>query len=318
MSIEYAILGLLSHQSQTGYDIKKIMQESPFMYWSGNNNQIYKALLELRKGDLVANEIQHQDGAPSKKVYSITESGLAELHRWTLTTPKAPEVKNAFLVQLAFSWQAGRLALQELLQEYAREVQGQLFMAQKKSEAASVPGKTPRDNAVWKLIHERVIDAYRQELAWIDHVHQTIDPFEDAVSAPALPTPQNSAIEDVNTMEYQLIEKNKKYLYLNPAGKSIQTEQDGLDLIALCIENGVNRLLIHSGRLSDEFFRLRTGLAGAILQKFSQYNIKAAVLLEGEHIRGKFEDFLLESNRGRQFRAYESFREAENWLTASE
>lgn len=119
-------------------------------------------------------------------------------------------------------------------------------------------------------------------------------------------------------MEYQLIEKNGKYLYVGPKGQSIQTERDGLDLIALCGENGVYRLLIHSNRLPDEFFRLATGLAGAILQKFSQYDIKAAVFLEGERIRGKFEDFLLESNRGRQFRAYESLQEAESWLLESE
>lgn len=119
-------------------------------------------------------------------------------------------------------------------------------------------------------------------------------------------------------MEYQVIEKNGKYLYVGPEGQSIQTERDGLDLIALCSENGVDRLLIHSSRLPDDFFRLATGLAGAILQKFSQYNVKAAVLLEGGRIRGKFEDFLLESNRGRQFRAYESLRDAESWLLESE
>ena len=44
MIIDYAILGLLSWKPLTGYDVKRVMQDSPFLYWSGNNNQIYKAL----------------------------------------------------------------------------------------------------------------------------------------------------------------------------------------------------------------------------------------------------------------------------------
>ncbi len=48
MQIDYAILGLLSWKPLTGYDVKRVMQDSPFLYWSGNNNQIYKALTKLR------------------------------------------------------------------------------------------------------------------------------------------------------------------------------------------------------------------------------------------------------------------------------
>ncbi|MCG1013246.1 PadR family transcriptional regulator [Tepidanaerobacter sp. GT38] len=72
MSISLAILGLLSYKPMSGYDLKKIIQDSSFMYWSGNNNQIYKALSELRDKGFVTNEVIHQDGAPTKKIYKIT------------------------------------------------------------------------------------------------------------------------------------------------------------------------------------------------------------------------------------------------------
>ena len=35
MQIDYAILGLLSWKPLTGYDVKRVMQDSPFLYWSG-------------------------------------------------------------------------------------------------------------------------------------------------------------------------------------------------------------------------------------------------------------------------------------------
>jgi len=75
MSIQYAILGLLGCGSFSGYDLKKIIQESPFLPWSGNNNQIYKALTELVEEGYAVSETVHREGAPSKKMYSITVRG---------------------------------------------------------------------------------------------------------------------------------------------------------------------------------------------------------------------------------------------------
>ena len=49
MDIQNALLSMLSVKPMTGYDLKKAMQESAYMHWSGNNNQIYKALLALQE-----------------------------------------------------------------------------------------------------------------------------------------------------------------------------------------------------------------------------------------------------------------------------
>jgi hypothetical protein len=116
-------------------------------------------------------------------------------------------------------------------------------------------------------------------------------------------------------MNYQVVEKNNnKYIRLNHKGNPIQTENDGLELLSLCAENETNLLLIPAERLSDDFFRLSTGVAGTILQKFVQYGVRAVVVLDNDSIVGSFRDFLAESNRGGMFRAYASFDEAELWL----
>lgn len=116
-------------------------------------------------------------------------------------------------------------------------------------------------------------------------------------------------------MDYQVIEKNnQKYILLGQGGSPVQTEQDGLELVSACIEHGTNMMLIEDKGLSDDFMRLSTGVAGAILQKFALYNIKAAVVLDKDRAKGKFKDFLTESNRGSMFRAYTDFTEAESWL----
>jgi len=96
----------------------------------------------------------------------------------------------------------------------------------------------------------------------------------------------------------------------------LESEQDALDLASLSVENGTSCLLLNKWNLDDKFFDLRTGLAGASLQKFSNYRISfAAVVPEGK-IKGRFGEMALESNRGNQFRFFSKKDEAVEWINA--
>lgn len=315
MSINHAILGILSYKPMTGYDLKKIMQESSFMHWSGNSNQVYRALLELYDNGLVTNEVCHQDSSPSKKIYTITQGGLTELKRWSQSNPKAPEIKKTFLIQLAWAGQLNNDELQVLLTEYEQEIRGQIAIGQaKKKKGYFSPDRTPRETALWDLIHENTLSSYTGELDWINKVRQTLNQFDSADYESGMRTISMPIKED-EKMTYKVVEKdNQKYILIDTIGKSIRQEQDGLDLIAICAENGTNLLLIQGERLSDDFMRLSTGIAGSILQKFTNYNIKAVAVLDNSRTKGKFKEFLSESNSGSTFRSYTNFAEAENWL----
>lgn len=70
-------------------------------------------------------------------------------------------------------------------------------------------------------------------------------------------------------------------------------------------------------RLLDDFFKLKNGLAGAIMQKFTTYGITVAIVLETVPTSGSLKDFLRKSNRGTAFHTYTSIIEAENWLLHS-
>lgn len=315
MSINNAILGMLSYEPMTGYDLKKIMQESPFMYWSGNNNQIYKALVELLDEGYVTSEIYHQDSSPSKKVYTITDDGLAELKRWTQSVPEAPEIKKLFLVQLAWTEQSSSKAIENLLMRYEQVIKGKISIEQaKKQKEFFSPKRTPREAAIWDLIYENVLSSYTNELDWLNKARQTLNQFdnekyEDDIRSICL------AMKEEGNVTYKVIEKsNQKYLLLESIGRPIQSEQDGIELISICAQNGTNLLLIEGERLSHDFIRLTTGIAGAVLQKFATYNIKAVAVLGENRTKGKFKEFLSESNNGSMFRAYTNFSDAENWL----
>ncbi|GAP13316.1 hypothetical protein LARV_01069 [Longilinea arvoryzae] len=120
-------------------------------------------------------------------------------------------------------------------------------------------------------------------------------------------------------MNYTLISTgNRSFLACSPDGPDsrVQSERDALDLVAACGENGTENLLLPAGCLNEDFFRLSTGLAGAILLKFSNYHIRCALVLSSEQAhRGRFAELVLEANRrNRELHFFTRSAEAERWL----
>lgn len=302
MSINHAILGILSSKPMTGYDLKKIIQDSPFMPWSGNNNQIYKVLVELLEEGFVTNEVHHQDSSPSKKIYTVTEAGRAELKSWVLSAPEAPEFKKTFLIQLAWADLLDSEELAGLVTRYENEVLLQIAAQQetmRRDEFA--PDRTDREAKLWDMIHGNILSSLRHELDWIRQLRES------------LTFPHTKEAE---TMNYQVIEREgRRYILSASPEAPIRTEQDAVDLVAAGIEQDTRLLMLHADALPEDFFKLRTGLAGAILQKFVNYRLRvAAVVPDGQLIQGKMKEMLAESNKGKDFRMFTSKDEAERWL----
>ncbi len=118
-------------------------------------------------------------------------------------------------------------------------------------------------------------------------------------------------------MNHRLVENaQNSYIECLAGNGRIESENDAVDLVAACGEHMVPRLLITSEALTDNFYDLRTGLAGAVLQKFVTYSIKvAAVLAPDLASQGRFGEMVLEANRSnRHFHVFSRREEAEAWL----
>jgi hypothetical protein len=92
-------------------------------------------------------------------------------------------------------------------------------------------------------------------------------------------------------------------LVVAPDGKPLRTDGDALDLIGHASWAGAEWVAIPASRLHDDFFRLRTRVAGEIVQKFVNYRLGLAVL--GDISRfidssDALRDFVRESNAGTQ------------------
>lgn len=173
MTIQYAIIGFLSWRPFSGYDLKKLFADSPFFHWSGNNNQIYTTLVQLQHDGLVASEVQYPERGPARKVYTITEAGLAELRRWLPSPPELPQWRNGFLAQLAWADQLPAEELDRLLAQYEHEVAIQVLMRREQERRGSDhPARTPREAYLWRMIAQNGTLSLETELAWVRELRQ--------------------------------------------------------------------------------------------------------------------------------------------------
>ncbi|MFA6367675.1 MAG: DUF4180 domain-containing protein [Bacteroidales bacterium] len=78
----------------------------------------------------------------------------------------------------------------------------------------------------------------------------------------------------------------------------IKNVSDALDLMANCYAKKASRLIIHEKNIVPEFFDLKTGILGDILQKFATYNFRIALVGDYSKFESKnLKNFICESNK---------------------
>ena len=102
MDVQSVLLGFLMHSSLTGYDLRKAFSMS-FSFFSGlSYGSIYPSLKKMESRGLISKQVEIQDGAPNRKVYTITEAGK-KVFLETLKSPFVPEQpRSTFLMRLFF------------------------------------------------------------------------------------------------------------------------------------------------------------------------------------------------------------------------
>ncbi len=175
MSIQHAILGLLSWKPHSGYDLKKVFEESAFMHWSGNNNQIYRPLLQLEQEGLATCEVLQPEAGPAKKRYHITDAGRAALSEWVRSAPEPMEIRKTFLIQLCWTDGLTDAEVDHMLKVYEEEVLTQIAMQREKNRRGhAAPNRSRRESRIWEAIHENILSTWQHELAWIRELRWTL------------------------------------------------------------------------------------------------------------------------------------------------
>lgn len=93
--------------------------------------------------------------------------------------------------------------------------------------------------------------------------------------------------------------------------------QSALDLVATVrYETNCDRIILHKSLIIEDFFDLKTRIAGEILQKFVNYNLKVAIIGDFSIYSSKsLKNFIYESNKGKHIYLLPDEKQAVNKLS---
>jgi hypothetical protein len=100
-----------------------------------------------------------------------------------------------------------------------------------------------------------------------------------------------------------MTENGLRVLAVPAEGAPIGDESGALDVIGDAFGVDAQVVSIPVARLAPEFFRLRSGVAGAVTAKFVTYRLRLVVVGDPAHHgppAGPVEDWMREANRGRE------------------
>lgn len=101
---EYILLGLLSHEDLSGYDLKKRIDVSISNFWEVGYGQIYPTLKRLQaEGSITGSEVESEKG-PDRIVYAITPAGSEKLSAWLTLEENKEYVKYEILIKVFFGY----------------------------------------------------------------------------------------------------------------------------------------------------------------------------------------------------------------------
>jgi PadR family transcriptional regulator, regulatory protein AphA len=100
--VENVILGALSLGPRTGYEIKRLVDNSTRFFWAASYGQIYPELKRLERAGFVsaANETR---GGRRRIRYSLTAAGRDRLREWLRDPGAGYELRDEGLLKLFFA-----------------------------------------------------------------------------------------------------------------------------------------------------------------------------------------------------------------------
>jgi DNA-binding PadR family transcriptional regulator len=162
-SFRHFILGLLSQQPMSGYDIKQHLECLGWLVGNPSFGAIYPALHALLEDGLVTLEIVAYETKPPRKIYSITAAGEQALDEWIHQPLLSGSSSRAFVMRLLL---AGRLSDEGLVAHLRQRYQQ---VTEQRAALKHASGETnPLTDIGQRLAHDYGMTVASTELAWLE------------------------------------------------------------------------------------------------------------------------------------------------------
>ena len=118
---KYAILGWLSIEPMSGYDLRRRIQGSVGMFWNESFGSIYPTLRKLEDEGLIEEHNGGDGDHPSRRVMTPTERGLGRLRAWLAEGFAPTTTRNEFALKIFFGGHQDRDTLISHIESYRAE-----------------------------------------------------------------------------------------------------------------------------------------------------------------------------------------------------
>src|ERR1044072_380525 len=99
MALRHAVLAALLDEELSGYQLVKAFDLGVANFWHAQPQQVYAELTRLEKDGLITGREVVQDPRPNKRLFQVTDAGLAELDRFAATAAKPSFLRDDLVVK---------------------------------------------------------------------------------------------------------------------------------------------------------------------------------------------------------------------------
>jgi PadR family transcriptional regulator, regulatory protein AphA len=177
----YLILGLLSSRDWSAYELAEQIGKGVTEIWPRASRQLYNAPKQLVEQGLVS-AVKQRTGRRQRTVYSITDSGRAELRRWLSTEAKPPSLEFEAMVHVVLADQGSLEDLQNTLERVVQQANEarELFESHREFIDATEGGTFPERQHLFVLSSAFMIGHFTHMAAWATWALGEVRTWRDA------------------------------------------------------------------------------------------------------------------------------------------
>ena len=173
-TLALAILGLVSQNPMTGYDLRKVFTTTPMWHMSSSPGAVYPALQRLEEAGWIKGAVEGKDTLRPKRVYALTKEGMEAL-RQRLEEPVTQEDviqrRDELIMRFVFigdilGHKKARRYLEELIvhvENYIHSLQAYLNIVRETESPCDAFGA------------EHIVEVYQTYIRWAKRVIDELD-----------------------------------------------------------------------------------------------------------------------------------------------
>ncbi|MDE7339550.1 MAG: PadR family transcriptional regulator [Lachnospiraceae bacterium] len=198
--LDCVILGLLSHEELTGYEIKKRMDTALKYFWGASYGSIYPTLAGLVERGL-AGKREAGENKRNKIIYTITEEGRCYLKEWLRQPIEKDELRYETLLKLFFGNEEGPEQALRHIGAFREKVMQELPYLLGAEKVLKEHFDEDTTHRYYLLTVEFGIKTYRTYLEWCDEAERMLKDGADGKMEKGVIGEDEASVETEDTVE---------------------------------------------------------------------------------------------------------------------